>query len=83
MPPPTRGDLPDDVFDVLQRQVRFCLFFLSLCFLFFMFLLVASEEKSSVAHSGKEWERKEAAESGPEEEAITDLEISQLDFFKR
>ena len=22
MPPPTRGDLPDDVFDVLQRQVR-------------------------------------------------------------
>jgi hypothetical protein len=24
MPPPTRGDLPDDVFDVLQRQVRSC-----------------------------------------------------------
>lgn len=23
MPPPTRGDLPDDVFDVLQRQVGF------------------------------------------------------------
>lgn len=22
MPPPTRGDLPDDVFDVLHRQVR-------------------------------------------------------------